>query len=232
MRLISNESQIKIRTRMGELAPLVGLGLLVAATVVTFGKPEWSWAMLIVVWVGFVVVIIGGFFGGRYVGPLAHHKKVPEALKGLENSFMLLMYKTPAPFVVVDAGGCTTIMVRSQSGQIIYQNGKWRHQEKMGWLKRFAGQEGVGRPDQMAQLEMEDLQRFLRKRLPEGAEVPVRPVILFVHPDAVVEVEGSPIPVFRAAELKRWLRREGRRPNLPKETLEALYAALGIEAEE
>jgi hypothetical protein len=176
--------------------------------------------------------MMGGYLGGRYVGPLAHHKKVPEALKGLENSFTLLMYKTPVPFVVMDAGGLTTVLVRGQNGRITYQNGKWRHKDKWGWLKRFAGQESLGRPDQLALLEAEDLRRFLHKRLPEGIEVPVRPVILFVHPDAIVEAADSPVPVFRESELKRWLRREGRRPNLPKETVEALYAALRIEAED
>jgi len=102
----------------------------------------------------------------------------------------------------------------------------------LGWLKRFAGQEGIGRPDQMAKLEVEDLRRFLHKRLPEGMEVPVRAVILFVHPDALLEIEDSPVPVFRMPELKRWLRREGRRPNLPKETLAQVHSALGIEAED
>jgi hypothetical protein len=231
MRLIANESQIKTRTRIGEIAPLAGLGLLVAGMAILFLKPEWFWIASIIVWVGFVVSLIGSYFGGRYMGPLAHHKRVPEALKGLENSFTLLMYKTPAPFVVVDAGGLTVITVRSQGGHIAYTNGKWKHKEKMGRLKRFAGQEGVGRPDQIAKVEMDDLQRFLRKRLPEGLEIPVRAVILFVHPDVVLEVEGSAVPVFRTPELKRWLRREGRRPNLPKATLEALYAALGIEAD-
>jgi hypothetical protein len=230
MRLIANESQIRTRTRIGEIAPLAGFGLLVAGMAILFWKPEWFWITSVIVWVGFAASLIGSYFGGRYMGPLAHHKRVPEALKGLENSFTLLMYKTPAPFVVVDAGGLTVITVRSQGGHIAYTNGKWKHKEKMGGLKRFAGQEGLGRPDQMAQVEMDDLHRFLRKRLPEGVEIPLRPVILFVHPDAVVEAEGSPIPVFRTSELKRWLRREGRRPNLPKETLEALYVALGIEA--
>lgn len=232
MRLIANEQQIKTRTRMGEIAPLLGLGLLALGTVFAFMKPEWSWITLLAVWIGFVASLIGGYLGGRYLGPLAHHKKVPEALKGLENSFTLLVYKTPAPFVVVDGGGLTTIMVRGQTGQIAFQDGKWHHKEKMGWLKRFAGQESLGRPDQLASLEVEDLRRFLRKRLPEGVEIPVRPVILFIHPDAVVEAEGSPVPVFRTAELKRWLRKEGRRPNLPKETLELLYTALGIGAED
>jgi hypothetical protein len=35
--------------------------------------------------------------------------------------------------------------------------------------------------------------------------------------------------VFRTPELKRWLRKEGRRPNLSKETLAQLYTALEIE---
>ncbi len=232
MRLIANEQQIKTRTRMGEIAPLLGLGLLALGTGLAFLKPEWSWATLLAVWVGFVVSLVGGYLGGRYMGPLAHHKKVPEALKGLENSFTLLMYKTPAPFVVVDGGGLTVILVRSQGGRITYANGKWKQHEKMGALKRFAGQEGVGRPEQMAQVEEDDLQRFLRKRMPEGEEIPVRAVILFVHPDVALEVENPPMPVFRTPELKRWLRKEGRRPNLPKETLEALYTALGIGAED
>ena len=230
MRLIANEQKIKTRTRMGEIGPLLGFGLLIAGMVFLFWKPEWFWVTSIVVWVGFVASIIGSYFGGRYLGPLAHHKRVPEALKGLENSFALLVYKTPAAFVLVDAGGLTVILVRSQGGRIIYANGKWKQQEKMGGLKRFAGQEGVGRPDQMAQAEVEDLQRFLRKRLPEGVEIPVRGVILFVHPDVVLEVENQPMPVFRTPELKRWLRKEGRRPNMPKETQAQLHAALEIEA--
>jgi hypothetical protein len=143
-----------------------------------------------------------------------------------------LVYKTPAAFLLVDAGGLTVIFVRSQGGLITYANGKWKHKEKMGRLKRFAGQEGVGRPEQLAQVEVEDLQRFLRKRLPEGMEIPVRAVILFVNPDVTLEIENPPMPVFRTPELKRWLRKEGRRPNLPKETLTQLYEALGIKAED
>lgn len=231
MRLIANESQIKTRTRIGEIAPLVGVGLSLGGIAIAFLKPEWIWIGSIIMWVGLVASLIGSYFAGRYLGPLAHHKKVPEALKGLENSFTLLMYKTPAPFVLVDGGGLTVITVRSQGGHITYADGKWRHKEKMGGLKRFAGQEGVGRPDQIAKVELDDLQRFLSKRLPEGLEVPVRAVVLFVNPDAVLEVEDSPIPVFRTRELKRWLRREGRRSNLPKETLAQLYAALDIETD-
>ena len=230
MRLIVNEQHIAKRTKIGEIAPFVGLVLLIAATVLIFLKPDWTWATMVFVWVGFVISLIGGYLGSRYLGPMAHHKKVPEVLKGLDNSFALLVHKTPAPFVLVDAGGVTTILVRSQSGQITYQNGAWRHREKLGLLRRFAGQEGVGKPHRLAEMEAEDFRRFLGKRLPEGVDVPVRPVILFVNPDAKLDIEDlSPVPIFRASELKRWLRRDGRRSKLSEEVRQQLFEALGIE---
>lgn len=228
MRLIVNEPHISKRTRIGELAPFGGLIVLVIATVLIFWKPELTWVTLLIIWVGFIISLVGGYLGSRYLGPMAHHKRVPEVLKGLENSYTLLVYKLPSPFVLVDSGGVTVITVRSQSGQITYREGSWRHKEKMGWLRRFAGQEGLGRPDRMAALEVEELQRYLTKRLPADVDVPVRSIILFVNPDAVLDVTDPPVPVLRAAEFKRWLRRESWPAKLSTEVQRQLAEALGI----
>ena len=228
MRLIVNESQIKNRTRIGELAPLGGLIILVVATVLIFWKPELTWVTLLIIWVGFILSLVGGYLSSRYLGPMAHHKRVPEVLKGLENSYTLLMYKTPSPFVLVDNGGVTVITVRSQGGQVAYAKGSWRHREKRGWLRRFAGQEGLGRPDRIAVVEVEAMQRYLAKQLPDGVEVPVRSVILFVNPDTVIDVADPPVPVLRGAEFKRWLRREGWPAKLSSEVQRQLAEALGI----
>lgn len=230
MRLIVNEPHISKRTRIGELAPFGGLIVLVVATVLIFWKPELTWLTLLIIWIGFVISLIGGFLGSRYLGPMAHHKRVPEVLKGLENSYALLMYKLPVPFVLVDNGGVTVITVRSQAGAITYRNGRWQHKEKLGWLRRFAGQEGLGRPDRLAALEVEEMERLLAKRLPGGVTVPVRPVILFVNPDAQLDVIDPAVPVLRGAEFKRWLRRESWPAKLSAETQKQLAEALGIEA--
>lgn len=230
MRLIVDEKRIERRVKIGSLAPFLGLLFLIVPLVLVFLKPEWSWATMILIWVGFIISLVGGYLGSRYLGPLAHHKKVPEALKGLDNSYTLLVYKTPVPFVLVDAGGVTTILVRSQGGHVSYQQGKWRHREKMGILKRFAGMEGVGKPHKLAQVDVEEFRRVLRKRLPEDVDVPVRPVVLFVDSDVHLDIhEEPPVPVFRMSELKRWLRREGNRPKMSEEVREQLYAALGID---
>ena len=229
MRIVTNETHINSRTRWGERAPLAGLLLLAAATLLIFWRPDLIWATTVVVSLGFIVSLIGSYLGDRYVGPLAHHKKVPEALKGLDNDYVLLMYKTPFPFVLVSPGGVTVITVKSQGGDIAYVKGRWKHREKLGWLRRFAGQEGLGRPDRLAQAEADDFRNFLAKRLPEGMDVPVRPAILFINSNIQLEADDSPVPAFITAHFKHWLRKEGRLPKLSSEVQQQLAVALKLE---
>ncbi|MBN1250247.1 MAG: NERD domain-containing protein [Anaerolineae bacterium] len=233
MEVIANESHIRIRRKIGERAPLVGLLLLVVSTVLVFMKPEWIWGTMALVWVGFLVSLTGSYLGERYVGPNAHHKRVPEALKGLSSEYTLLVYELASPFVLVEPGGLTVISVKSQAGEIAYQNGRWQHKQHLGILRRFAGQESLGRPDRLADAEVEMVKRDLSKRLTaHAAQVPVRGVVVFTHPDVVltVDAEAAPMPALRAAELKRWLRRNPLKPVLPDEVQNALQEALGLEA--
>jgi hypothetical protein len=228
MRIIAKESYIKSRVRVGERAPLVGLILLLVATILIWTRPEWWLLTMTLVWAGFITSMIGGYLGERFVGPLAHHKKVPEALKGLGGDYTLLMYELSSPFVLVESSGLTVILVKSQGGEITYEDGKWRHRQKLRFFRRFAGQEGIGRPDQQAQFERKQVKKALKKLTPDTLDIPVRALILFVDPDVQLDAEDSPVPAIRAAKLKSWLRGEGRAVNLPEETQKQLHQALGI----
>lgn len=236
MEIVANESHINTRRKIGERAPFVGLLLLVASTVLVFMRPEWIWATMALVWVGFLVSLTGSYLGERYVGPNAHHKRVPEALKGLGGDYVLLMYQLPSSFVLIEPGGLTVISVKSQAGEVTLQDGRWAHKQRLGILRRFAGQEALGRPNRYAQAEVEAVRRELEKLFPEGCEdVPVRGVLLFTHPDIVLHVEdeaATSMPVLRAAELKRFLRREPLRPVLSSKIRDELVAALGVTQED
>jgi hypothetical protein len=179
-----------------------------------------------------LISIIGSYLGNRYVGPMAYHKKIPEALKGMTDNYTLLIYELPVPFVLVEPGGLTTITVKAHGGEVKYEKNSWQHQEKLGFLRKLAGQETLGRAHRFALSEAERLQKHLDKRLPEDVEAPVRPVLLFIHPDVYLEAEDSPVPALRAAEFKRWLRKDGRRTRLPDETREKLRAVLPLEQED
>lgn len=231
MQVVANESYIRIRRKIGERAPLVGLLFLLVSTVLVFFRPEWIWGTMALVWVGFLVSLTGSYLGERYVGPNAHYKRVPQALKGLGNEYTLLIYQLASPFVLVEPGGLTVISVKSQGGEISYDEGRWHHKQRLGLLRRFAGQESLGRPDRLVQAEVEVIERDLRKELPGGIEIPVRGVVLFTHPDVVVHVDddGLPVRALRAAELKRWLRKNPLKPTLDDGAQEALQEAIGVD---
>lgn len=230
MQIVANESHISTRKKIGERAPLIGLLMLLISTVLIFARPAWIGATMIMVWVGFLISLVGSYLGDRFVGPNAHHKRVPEALKGLDNSYTLLMYRLPVPFVLMESGGLTVLTVKSQGGQVTYENGRWRHRQNMSFLRRFAGQEALGRPLRMAEVEKEYLETHLGKHLPEEVDVPIRSVLLFTNPDLELHVdeESVPVPALRAAELKRWLRRNPLRPQLSEEVRRVLETVLEL----
>ena len=233
MEVIANESHIQTRRKIGERAPLVGLLLLVVSTVLVFLKPEWIWATMALVWVGFLVSLTGSYLGERYVGPNAHHKRVPEALKGLSSEYTLLVYQLASPFVLLEPGGLTVISVKSQGGEITYDGGRWKHKQQLGILRRFAGQESLGRPERLARAEEDVVRRDLTKMLPEVVgNVPVRSLVLFTNPDVVlhVDADSAQVPALRAAELKRWLRRNPLKPSMDDATRAALEAALDLDS--
>ncbi len=229
MHIITKESHIQSRVRIGERAPLVGLILLFIATILIWTRPEWWLITMVLIWVGFIASMVGGYLGERFVGPLAHHKKVPEALKGLDNSYVLAMYQLPSPFVLIEPGGMTVFLVKSQGGDIKYKEGKWHHRQKLGLFRRLAGQEGLGRPERQANLELAQMKKFLKETLPDGLEIPTRCIILFVDPDVQLDAEDSPVPALRAVKLKGWLRGEGRRSTLPASDRQQLLEALDID---
>jgi len=233
MQVITNESYINRRKKIGELAAFAGLILLAASAVLIIVKPEWLWVTMAVVWLGFIVSLTGSYLGERFVGPNAHWKRVPDALKGLSRDYWLLMYQLPSPYVLVEPGGLTVISVKPQGGKVTYEDGRWRHRQKLGFLRRFAGQESIGRPGRFANAEADVVRDQLAKRLPEGTEIPVRTVILFTQPDIELDVDADavPVPTLRVATLKRWLRKNPLRPKLSAETRALLAKVLLLDGE-
>jgi hypothetical protein len=231
MRIIRNERRIRMLSSIGQYVTLAGLVALVIGLVISFTRPEWIAPMLVSVTLGFTFSIVGGFFAGRYVGPLAHHTALVESLKGLDHRHILFQHVLPVSQVLLEPGGCTIFVVKSQEGRVSYEGGKWKHHQRGKFFRQLAGQEGVVAPHLEAEQQVHKLERYLDKHLPD-AEIPVRAVIVFVNPNVTLDANDSPVPVFYRKKVKAWLRGPGSLKPLPADLYRQLAEALGAEQQE
>jgi hypothetical protein len=236
MRIIRNERRIRTFKFIGQYASLGGLVVLLVGALF-LSKPEQAPLLIGAMFVGFILSTVGGHFADRYIGPQAQHTALAKALKGLDDDYTLLDYTLPAPHVLVEPGGCTVLVVKTQKGKIRYEDGAWAEEqshflaEAGKLLRRVAGQQGLGGPDAEAEKQAHKLRERLEEQLP-AVDVPVRGAIVFTHPDVYLRAANSPVPAFRGKEIKKWLRDEGRQKPLPDADYARLREVLGIEAQE
>ncbi len=230
MRIVADEKYIARRSRLGQIGGLASLILLVPAGIIAFSDPNSVTPMLYGVVggalaAGLLFSFIGGYYAERFAGPLAHHLKVREALKGLDKRYVLLQYVLPVPHVLLGPDGLTVLVVKSQAGEVACRDGRWFHRQRGMFFRRLAGQEPVGNPAVEAERAVLRMERYLEEHLP-GIEIPVRGVVLFVHPEIELTVEEAPLPVFRLKEIKKWLRGEGKGKTLPAEVYQRVEQVL------
>jgi hypothetical protein len=231
MQIVRNEHHIRVRSFIGKNAPLVGMGALVVGLIISFVKPNQLLWMVVSMLVGIVFSVIGGAFAERYAGPLAHHDALNDVLKGLGGEYVLIQYLLPVSHVLLEPGGLTALVVKSQAGQVIFQEqGRWKHKHPGKIFRQLVGQEGVGAPDLEAEHQAEKLKRWLDKQLPD-VEVPVRAAIVFVNPNVQLDAADSPVPAFYGKKIKAWLRGPGKLKPLPTAAYSQLTEVLGVDVE-
>lgn len=234
MRIVRDERRVQMLSLVGQYATLGGLGALLIGLIISFVRPESFVPMLLSVAVGFLLSIVGGYFADRYAGPLAHHEALAEVLKGLDYRHALLQYVLPAHHVLLEPGGCTAFVVKTQGGRIAYdaEKGKWRHRQRGKFFRQLVGREGLGSPHVEAERDAGKLRDYVSQRLPDADDVPVRGAIVFVNPDVELDAGDSPVPAFYRKKVKSWLRGPGDLEPLPGDLRRRLAEALGVEPEE
>jgi hypothetical protein len=218
MKLVINETYVDRRAKIGQYASLASLVILAGALILSFIRTPTTFTLPLilvgVMGVGVILSFIGGFYVERFGGRRAHHLGVQDALKGLDDRFTLFEYVLPAPHVLLGPDGLKVILVRSQSGEVIYEDGRWIHKQRGRFFRELAGQERLGRPERDLEKQVEAMEGVLAERVP-GEEVPVEGVILFANPEVQLEVDDAPVPAFYTKKIKSWLRGPGMGKYLP-----------------
>ncbi|NSW51972.1 MAG: NERD domain-containing protein [Anaerolineae bacterium] len=230
MNIVSNKKMIRSRSLIGQITTFGSLAVLGLGLYLSFQENMLSWALLSLI-IGFILSQVGIFIGGRFGRSPRPDEIVTSSLKGLDGKYTLYHYVTATPHLLVGPSGVWNVFTYHQGGTIKYDPKKGRWVQKGGnlYLKLFA-QENLGRPDLDIQSYNNDLQKFLKKVLPDQYDkVEVKPLLLFTNPKVKLEIENCPVPSLKPDKVKDFMRRNAKTDAADVAVIKALQAVLPAE---
>ncbi len=229
MRIISNEKIIRRNARLGQIAAILGLLILLGGMVIAFRWPNlftYSWGALLL---GFILSQVGIYFGNRWGRRPRPDEHLANALKGLDDRFSLYNWSAPVSHLLVGPAGVWILVPRSQAGRVTFDKGRWRVKGGgvlRAYLNLFA-QEGLGRPDLDIAAETQTMDRFFKKNLPEEEQPEIQSALVFTNEKSVVEdLEEAPVPTVHARKLKELIRKAGKSKSLSTTKIDLIRQAL------
>lgn len=230
MKIIRNDKLIHRNARIGGIATIAGLALLIGGMVFTVAirntsQIGFSWLLLIL---GFITSQVGVYFGGRYGRSPRPDEQIDKALKGLDERYTVFHYSTPVAHLLVGPAGVWDLISRHQAGKVTFAKGRWR-QSRGGCLQaylRLFAQEGIGRPDLDIPVDTQSIQKFFQKKHPEIKAPQVQSAIVFTNPTVELDVADAPAPTLLAKELKEFIRKKAKDSPFPMTGVKELVSAL------
>lgn len=210
MKVVIDEKIIKRNAKIGQILTIVSLVTLGGGMFISFQRPELFGVSVGALLGGFLLSQVGMYFTNRWGRSPRPDEQVSLALKGLDKRYSLYHYRTPVSHLLVGPAGVWSLIPKHQKGTITYQKNRWKQRGGgiiQGYLKIFA-QEGIGRPDLEIESDIESIEKYLRKALPEGTELPkIQAALIFSHPEADIQVSEAPYPTLPAKKMKDLIRK-------------------------
>jgi hypothetical protein len=229
MNIIRNDKLINRNSKIGQFALLGGLVVLAGGMFLSFRYPEQYGLSLAALMLGFLASQVGIYFSNRWGRRPRLDEQLDAALKGLDKKYTLYHYSSPVSHLLVGPSGVWVLLPYYQRGTMTYENGRWRQHGGNLYLKLFA-QEGLGRPEAEVVAEVDRMQGFLSKGLPEGSVVPpVQAAMVFTNPKATISIpEGAepPTPAVTLKELKELIRKAGKGKSLTPDKVTMVQEAV------
>lgn len=209
MKIYTNDRMIKRNGRLGQVATISGLLVLVGGMFVSFRFPNFAGLAWVALLVGFALSQIGLYFGNRWGRHPRPDELIDQGLKGLNDQYSIYHYLTPAAHLLIGPSGLWVIMPYYQAGKIVYEKGRWK-QKGGGFMQKYLrafAQEGIGRPDLEAPAEVQAITKFLNKNLADREVPEPHAALVFTNEKAEVLVEEAPILTLPLKKLKEAVRK-------------------------
>jgi hypothetical protein len=183
MKTYIDRKKVGTRAELSNLASIGGLVLLLVSVLLPLFLPKAANFSFLLMVVGLGTAMLGIFYANRWVRKPRPEERLDKALKGLADSYHLYHYPSFPP----------DHLLLTPNGLVIL--------ETIGRALRSIVEEHVGNPIKSA-LRTEQALRERIGKVVQGT-VPIKPVVVFVHPAAELEIEKAPILVLPAEKLKK-----------------------------
>ena len=228
MQVITNEKLIASRVRLGRIAGLVGMAVLLAGLFLTF-RQEQSYILLWypAVVVGLIATMVAAYNAEKFIREPRADLAIARAMKGFDNRYQLFNWVLPAEHVILGPAGVLVLLAKRQSGHVVCENDRWQHKQNL--FARFQGfaRERLGNPNRDLAAEVERIRQIVAEVESETA-VPVQGVVLFLNASVDLAVNGCSVDVVPLKKLKDYLKAWSRGPKVPdhvrREVAQALEA--------
>ncbi|MDK1044364.1 MAG: hypothetical protein QGM45_01615 [Anaerolineales bacterium] len=215
MRQYIDSAKVKRNARIARILSFGGLASMGLGLVISFQNPNDTRPVLGLFLVGILTSQIGQPMRNRWDRRPRIDELLDGALKGLDQRFAIFHYSLGARHLLICPGGVFALIPRGEAGKIEYNNGNWTRTTSRGSLIRRAGTRSIRGIEREADAEVDRANSRL------DLTFSVRPMFVFIHSNAEMNVHQAPAIASHLKKLKSSIRR------LPKaETLSQKQIAL------
>jgi hypothetical protein len=228
MDIIRNEKLIKRNGIIGQMTSISGLVLLVLSLAIVWIKEEYFLYAWISMLVGFLLSQVGMFYGTRWGKRPRPDERLDEAFKSMDGRFTLYHYSAPVSHLLVGPAGIWVLLPRSLNGKVTWEKGRWRNQVK-GFFRnymRLFGQEAMGRPELEIKADIETMNNFLKKNIPDVEFPPVQGAFIILNEAVEIAADDAPYLTVTAKKLKDAVRKNTKQVGLTAPKIDAINQAL------
>ncbi len=222
MRNFVDSAKIQRRSRLARILVGAGLAAFVIGLAISFLRPEWLAPVLASAVIGLLLSQIGNQMHARWGQSPRMDETVEGAFKGLDDRYAMFHYCYGVDHFLTGPAGVHLLLPHPEEGEITYSDGEWWHQAPKRGLLRRGGLRSIGDLKREADNGLERLKGRLPKGVSDGETIDFDAVMLFVHPNAEVHADDSPVPCVYHKKAKAWIRRLPKGNSLSEAQVEEL----------
>ena len=197
-----NQPFLKKRATFARWGSYVGFGALFIGLMTTSRSPVLAYVFLLI---GLLGASLGSYMASRYVREPRTDQVLEEKLVGLDKRYTIYNYYLPSNHVIISHHGMTVVEPRAHTGEISYDQGRWRHKAGFRKILQLFGEPSLGKPDQDLKREVDWLKEWIDEVMPND-NIPVNGAVVFTQDAVELHASGNAIPIVAVSDLARHMK--------------------------